>query len=781
MIRTLTGLLCITLITLLSTAAFAEEWGFVVNGQAAPESIAADSSGNKIIAAFQGGGYWLTQDGGQNWEPFNQYISNEFMLQATSVDFVDPTGEFIQLNCYFANEFEPEYHTENGGATWSTFDMDPFWPDTLAGPGGGIWKIMSEPAGRIYCATQHGFAVSSDGGHWWQVADIEPLIFTADGLYVNPDNPDNVLVYGGWTDEDPYTLEPSGGIIASYDRGRTWDRIVDLIAMTGVERGHVYSLTRLPDGTLIATVWPQNSLPSLQFIRSTNNGLTWEWLPYQGLPGYLLANELIAVPEVPGRLILTARNRSGVWISEDSGSTWARIENGLPEAPQWGTCLYRNPFSGHLYIGLNEQGLFRSTDFGLSWTEIPGPPVGVRTASGYSAPAQPDGFWFNSIDGNIWFASGSSTEFVQITEPPLFGSHTYLNGFALPEGMVGYTKRVSDLLTEQRTISIKWSDDGGDTWTESAETVFEAGEGFTFTQAFVENDNVRLLGGNTFQQTIYLSDDMGDTWDPIEVTTGWMGHIRQHRDQYYAIDLTEGELVRSWSIGPTWFPQGFPQPSQLQYAGPPMISLADTLYLVTPEYLWAFLPDDSWEQRSELDGYISTWDLVITDEDTFLVADMYPVYINGLMVSYDMGHSWQQQELEYPWPNQSNQIANISYDTYRQRLWVDSGVGLVYLDMEETSVGEPWALQPADHELLTAYPNPFNASTTIRFTLNSPQPVKLHVFDVLGRHVATLTDGLRQPGRHEIAFDGCALPSGSYFLRYESNVTTFERKLVLLK
>ncbi|MCB2212246.1 T9SS type A sorting domain-containing protein [bacterium] len=782
MIRTLTSMLCIAFcISLPSTAAFAEEWGFVVNGQAAPVIVAADSAGNKIIAAFQGGGYWLTQDGGQNWEPFNHYLSTELMLQATSVDFIDPAGEFIQVNCYFHNDWEPEYHTENGGATWSTYDLEPFWPDTLSGPGSGVWKIMQEPQGRIYYATQHGFAVSSDGGGWWQIADIERIIFTADGLFVNPNDPDNVFVFGGWTDEDPITLEPSGGIIASYDRGHTWDRVVALEDMTGVEHGNVNDLTMLPDGTLIATIYPASSQPILQFIRSTDGGLNWEWFPYQGLPGYLQAGELIAVPEVPGRLILTANNRSGVWISEDAGSTWARIENGLPDAPQYGRCLYRNPFSGHLYVALNEQGLFRSTDFGLSWTEVPGPPLGVHSVPMCTAPSGNDGFWFNSIDGNIWFASGSSTNFTRITEPSLLGSHTFLNGFALPEGLIGYTKNVTDLSTEQRTISIKWSEDGGNTWTESAETVFNSDEGFTFTQAFVENNDIRLLGGSTFQQTVYLSDDLGDTWDPIEITTGWMGHIRQHRDQYYAVDLTEGELMRSWSIGPTWFPLDFPQPDQLQYAGPPMISLSDTLYLVALDHLWAFLPDDSWEFRSDLGGHVNTWDLVTSDEDTFLVADIWPNYQSGLNVSYDMGTTWQTQELEYPWPNQSNQIVNISYDMFRQRLWIDSGVGLAYLDMAETSVGDPWVLQPAEPELLTTYPNPFNASTTIRFTLDTPQAVKLDVYDLLGRHVASLADGVRQPGRHEVTFDGTELPSGSYFLRYDSNVTTFERKLVLLK
>ncbi len=114
-------------------------------------------------------------------------------------------------------------------------------------------------------------------------------------------------------------------------------------------------------------------------------------------------------------------------------------------------------------------------------------------------------------------------------------------------------------------------------------------------------------------------------------------------------------------------------------------------------------------------------------------------------------------------------------------MWIDTGVGLGYLDFTEQSVHDPWVLHPATFVTLDAYPNPFNASTTVRYSLNTPQPVKLDVFDVLGRHVATLAEGLRAPGSREAVFDAATLASGTYYLRLSTGEQTQNRKLVLLK
>ena len=85
-----------------------------------------------------------------------------------------------------------------------------------------------------------------------------------------------------------------------------------------------------------------------------------------------------------------------------------------------------------------------------------------------------------------------------------------------------------------------------------------------------------------------------------------------------------------------------------------------------------------------------------------------------------------------------------------------------------------------------AYPNPFNPSTRVDFSLASPGRVKLTIFDVAGRRVRTLLDERREAGHHEVEWQGRndrgrALASGVYFLRFESEGATEREKLLLLK
>lgn len=83
-------------------------------------------------------------------------------------------------------------------------------------------------------------------------------------------------------------------------------------------------------------------------------------------------------------------------------------------------------------------------------------------------------------------------------------------------------------------------------------------------------------------------------------------------------------------------------------------------------------------------------------------------------------------------------------------------------------------------------PNPFNPTTTITFTLPDAGPVRLAVYDSLGRRIRTLADGVHEAGRHSIAWNGRddggdAQASGIYFYRLEAEGRALTRKMVLLQ
>ena len=95
--------------------------------------------------------------------------------------------------------------------------------------------------------------------------------------------------------------------------------------------------------------------------------------------------------------------------------------------------------------------------------------------------------------------------------------------------------------------------------------------------------------------------------------------------------------------------------------------------------------------------------------------------------------------------------------------------------------------QPHQFELSANYPNPFNPTTNIRFTLPTQSEVNLTVFDVNGRKIRTLVDGKpRQAGSHIVPFNGSGLASGTYIYRLEITgadgaTRASTRKMTLLK
>jgi hypothetical protein len=64
------------------------------------------------------------------------------------------------------------------------------------------------------------------------------------------------------------------------------------------------------------------------------------------------------------------------------------------------------------------------------------------------------------------------------------------------------------------------------------------------------------------------------------------------------------------------------------------------------------------------------------------------------------------------------------------------------------------------------YSNPFNPSTTIKFDLPEPSRVSLFVYDVLGRKIAELENGMKAAGYHSTVWNASSIASGEYFARF---------------
>jgi type IX secretion system substrate protein len=79
------------------------------------------------------------------------------------------------------------------------------------------------------------------------------------------------------------------------------------------------------------------------------------------------------------------------------------------------------------------------------------------------------------------------------------------------------------------------------------------------------------------------------------------------------------------------------------------------------------------------------------------------------------------------------------------------------------------------------YPNPFNPSTIISYVLPEQGNAKLSVYDILGREIATLVDGVQNAGEHRVSFHADGLPSGVYYYRLEAGDKVQAGKMLLSK
>jgi hypothetical protein len=98
-----------------------------------------------------------------------------------------------------------------------------------------------------------------------------------------------------------------------------------------------------------------------------------------------------------------------------------------------------------------------------------------------------------------------------------------------------------------------------------------------------------------------------------------------------------------------------------------------------------------------------------------------------------------------------------------------------------TAVAEEKRLSPEEFSLSQNYPNPFNPTTTIHYALRKNGKVRLAVYDLTGREVAVLVDGVRRQGNHQVTFSGEGLSNGVFFYKLRTEDTVITKKMILLK
>lgn len=175
----------------------------------------------------------------------------------------------------------------------------------------------------------------------------------------------------------------------------------------------------------------------------------------------------------------------------------------------------------------------------------------------------------------------------------------------------------------------------------------------------------------------------------------------------------------------------------------------------------------------------------VTVTGPFFVTVDFGAYANQQLLAVAAGSRLEQRVSEVweqwsdgSWHNVSDAWtgaeAAAGTGTAGWHLWIEAG--------SVTPTGTaPGTELPAALTLDQNYPNPFNPATVISYALDRPSDVRLRVYDLQGRLVRTLVEGVQAAGTYAVSFDAGHLPSGTYFYRLETPHGTRTRHLTLVR
>jgi hypothetical protein len=176
------------------------------------------------------------------------------------------------------------------------------------------------------------------------------------------------------------------------------------------------------------------------------------------------------------------------------------------------------------------------------------------------------------------------------------------------------------------------------------------------------------------------------------------------------------------------------------------------------------------------------WPNVI-DSVFLTIEEIYP-YVDSIMIADDLASAQD--------PTLNTTYYTILWQDLEQLTTISIHKAIIDLSSlwrtawENAGSPSPLSIQSSDHYpeiyfLANNYPNPFNPSTKIKFTLPKAEKVKIAVYNTIGQKIETLLNQSMKAGFYEVEFNAVYLSSGVYFYRIEAGEFQYVKKMVLIK
>ena len=625
------------------------------------------------------------------------------------------------------------YHSTDNGLTWTAFD----YPITKREDRN--ISAISVSGSNIVAGSLGGIVYSStDGGATWTRTALSS----------------NKVVTAITTDGTNFYVGNDGGGVFSATIGTTsWTPM-----NTGLSNKRITGLLSSGSYLYASTTFGGTAL----FI-STNSGVNWT---LDTLPSGVF--NAFSVAMFGGKLFLGCQN--GVFTSTNNGGTWTGPLSGISYAVYTFTSIGSTVYAG------NSSGLFSMPVSGSSWTTVSstyGVTALFSNSTGlFAGVTSQSGFVNNGI---LLSTNGGTTWSPRSTGVAATTIHSMLNNgstlFALTKGQglysstdngttwtlssanaVGYDAQSQNLgiingkLFASSSTGLLTSTDNGTSWTPSS-------PGFT-PQAFYSFGSKLFAGENG---GIRVSTDEGATWN--QANTGLSGYLSTNcfgskGDKLFAGLCSAGFFVSADS-GATWTIHN----TGLSNTRIRSIATLGSKIFVATDDGGVFVSTDegaSWTAKNSGLSSYNIWSLAVTGNALFAGTN------DGVVVSQDSGETWSSI-------TPSNFIANVVLikgtdlfcGTLTNGVWKTPVSGVV------TSVDEPYGENIASgFSLSQNFPNPFNPSTVISYSLSVNSIVTLKIYNILGKEIATLLENKEvTQGTYEMTFDASKFSSGMYFYK----------------
>ncbi len=673
----------------------------------------------------------------------------------------------------------------------------------MKGPfAGSVQFITADRSGYVYVASDVGLQCSTDGGSSWQPAG-NPFRLTYGGSFLFVDSLDNA-----------YTGNITEGLFKTTDRGLSWNR-------TSLQGGAVCGAA-ISGGRVC--------IGGRQTVAiSSDGGNTWSASQVTSSPVKVLAVAEDKSGDIyAGLQAVSSRNApsygGGVYISQDSGKTWQSC--GMSLISVSGITV---DGAGRIYI-LSDAGVLSAPPRDSNWTQdeygIPDPSHALALMTDRSGEA------VAVSDAGIAVRS-AALQYWNIVAPAV-SSSSITAGFYTPGG-TSYAGTDVDGVFLLPKDSTSWSqcgirpaavtsigfDKSWNLYVGTSDGVYRLESN---TGRWIRNSNglghstVYRIGYSPYNARMYAATMDGfyfqnsatKYWNPL--VTQWSYNFIELPDRSIYVG-TSGGIASSASGGGIWnyqLPVGLPVSSIYAIVA----DSSDNLYAATA-YAGVFESTDRgnfWTQT----GYSSPL-LFYTVKSLAMDAtgDLFAgTDTSGAFMMAEGGRDWThipsitgKQVTSFLLGNAyfaGTTDRGVFVSTDRGANWVSSNIGLADTSVSALAFDQNGNLyagtagglfrssgvidgvhasdvMPASFFLRQNYPNPFNPTTVVSYELPTAAFVELKVYDVLGRDVATLVDGVQRSGSHQVVFDGSKLPSGVYFCRLASLNQSRVMKMVLVK